>query len=149
MAKIQTHRKSATTVGPRANANSRSRFPPTAASSSHSSSASTTTAVAAAGRSSGADDAPQTRWTFLSNHSHVLLLLARDPSMVLREVAQRVGITERAVQRIIVELEEGGFIEREKTGRRNHYTILIDKQLRHPIEAHRTIGDLIRLINQV
>jgi DNA-binding transcriptional ArsR family regulator len=67
--------------------------------------------------------------------------------MVLREVAMLVGITERAVQRIIADLEEGGYIEREKVGRQNHYRILSDQPLRHPIEAHRTIGDLIGLID--
>lgn len=87
------------------------------------------------------------RWTFLTNHSHVLILLSRNPSMVLREVALRVGITERAVQRIIADLEEGGFIEREKVGRQNHYHILVDQPLRHPIEGHRTIGDLVCLID--
>ncbi len=86
-------------------------------------------------------------WTFLTNHSHVLVLLARNPSLVLREVAQQVGITERAVQRIIAELESGGFVEREKIGRQNHYQILADKPLRHPIESHRTIGDLLALLN--
>jgi len=89
------------------------------------------------------------RWTFLTNHSHVLLLLARDPSMVLREVAIQVGITERAVQRIIADLEQEGFIEREKIGRQNHYRILADKPLRHSIESHRTVSDLIELINQL
>lgn len=67
--------------------------------------------------------------------------------MVLREVAVRVGITERAVQRIIVDLEDGGYIEREKVGRKNHYRILGDQHLRHPVEAHRTIGDLIGLVS--
>jgi len=86
------------------------------------------------------------RWTFLTNHSHVLILLAQDPSVVLREVAIRVGITERAVQRIISDLEEGGFIEREKVGRQNRYSLLTDQFLRHPIERHRTIGDLIDLV---
>lgn len=85
-------------------------------------------------------------WTFLTNHSHVLILLARHPAIVLREVAMQVGITERAVQRIIAELEAGGFIEREKVGRQNHYRILRDKPLRHPVEAHRSIGDLLDLI---
>lgn len=66
--------------------------------------------------------------------------------MVLREVALRVGITERAVQRIISDLEEGGFIEREKVGRQNRYSLQTDEFLRHPIERHRTIGDLIDLI---
>lgn len=66
--------------------------------------------------------------------------------MVLREVAARVGITERAVQRIIADLEKGGFVEREKIGRQNRYRILAHKPLRHPIEVHRTAGDLIKMI---
>lgn len=94
------------------------------------------------------DRAESGRWTFLTNHAHVLILLARDPSKVLREVAGQVGITERAVQRIIADLEEEGFIERERVGRQNHYRILTDRPLRHPIEAHRTIGDLIRLVDK-
>ena len=89
----------------------------------------------------------QARWTFLTNHSHVLLLLSGDSSLVLREVAWQIGITERAVQRILADLEAGGFIEREKIGRKNHYRILTQQSLRHPIEAHRTIGDLIALVN--
>ena len=87
------------------------------------------------------------QWTFLTNHSHVLVLLARNPSVVLREVAQQVGITERAVQRIIADLEAGGIVEREKIGRQNHYQIRANHSLRHPIEAHRTIGDLLALLN--
>ena len=88
------------------------------------------------------------RWTFLTNHGHVLILLALDPALVLREVASRVGITERAVQRIIADLEEAGFLERERVGRQNRYRILADQALRHPIEAHRTIGDLVGLIHR-
>src|SRR5690606_38635783 len=87
-----------------------------------------------------------TRWTFLTNHMHVIVLLAGNSEMVLREVAARIGITERAVQRIIADLEEGGCIEREKVGRRNRYRIHLESKLRHPIEAHRTIGDLLDLI---
>ena len=86
------------------------------------------------------------RWTFLTNHAHVLVTLHAQPDMVLREVAQVVGITERAVQRIVMELEEGGYIEREKVGRQNHYRVRTDVPLRHPIEAHRNIGDLLALI---
>lgn len=86
------------------------------------------------------------RWTFLTNHAHVLILLHQHPTMVLREVAVRVGITERAVQRIIADLEEGGCIERQRVGRQNHYRMLPRQALRHPIEAHRTIGDLLGLI---
>jgi DNA-binding MarR family transcriptional regulator len=89
---------------------------------------------------------PATRWTFLTNHSHVLILLSQNPDLVLREVAARVGITERAVQRIIADLEAAGCIEIEKVGRRNRYRILDTQSLRHPIEAHHTIGDLVRMI---
>ena len=88
------------------------------------------------------------RWTFLTNHAHVLIVLHGNPDMVLREVALKVGITERGVQRIIQDLEEGGFIRREKVGRKNHYQVLTDKPLRHPIEAHRDIGDLLDLITR-
>jgi hypothetical protein len=87
------------------------------------------------------------QWTFLSNHAHVLILLSRDPSVVLRKVALEVGITERAVQRIIADLEAGGIIEREKIGRQNHYRIRTGQHLRHPVESHCTIGQLLALVN--
>lgn len=85
-------------------------------------------------------------WTFLSNSAHVLLLLAKDPDARLRDVAEEVGITERAVHRLLSEMEEAGIITRQREGRRNHYTIERNLQLRHPIEAHRTVGDLIDMI---
>ncbi len=88
------------------------------------------------------------RWTFLTNHSHVLITLYYNPDLVLREVAQRVGITERGVQRIVQDLEDEGFIRREKVGRKNHYQVLIEQPLRHPIESHRTIGDLLKLVKR-
>ena len=88
------------------------------------------------------------RWTFLTNHAHVLIVLHREPSIVLREVALKVGITESAVQRIIQDLEEEGFIQREKIGRQNHYEVLTDQPLRHPIEKHKTIGDLLHLVSE-
>ena len=89
---------------------------------------------------------PSPGWTFLTNHAHVLAVLHGDPQKVLREVAIEVGITERAVQRIIQDLEEGGFIQRERVGRQNRYRIHKGQPLRHPIEAHRKIGDLLKLI---
>lgn len=89
---------------------------------------------------------PPAHWTFLTNHSHVLILLCRDPQMILREVALRVGITERAVQRIITELEQAGYLERARVGRRNQYRVLENKPLRHPIESHRLIADLLELL---
>ncbi len=87
------------------------------------------------------------RWTFLSNHAHVLIALYSDPDVILREVALQVGITERGVQRIVQDLEDEGFIHREKIGRKNHYQVLVDQPLRHPLEAHRNIGDLLRLVS--
>ena len=87
-------------------------------------------------------------WTFLTNHTHVLAVLDSNPRMVLRQVALEVGITERAVQRIVQDLEEGGYILREKVGRANQYEVLTGEHLRHPIEAHRKIGDLLELINK-
>lgn len=86
------------------------------------------------------------KWTFLTNHAHVLAVLHKDPGKVLREVAVEVGITERAVQRIIQDLEEEGFIQKERVGRNNHYRIMEELPLRHPIEWHRNIGDLLDLI---
>ena len=85
-------------------------------------------------------------WTFLSNHSHVLLLIAREPEIRLRDVAVRVGITERAVQRIVADLEDGRYLEHERIGRRNRYLVHRDRPLRHPVEAHRDIGTLLSLI---
>lgn len=85
------------------------------------------------------------RWTYLTNHTHVLICLAHEPELRLRDVAERVGITERAVQRIVAELEEGGAITRVRDGRRNRYEVHPEAPLRHPIEAHRTIADLIAL----
>lgn len=90
--------------------------------------------------------APPSRWTFLTNHAHVLIQLHADPDLVLREVAANVGITERAVQRIVHELEEEGFIESERVGRRNQYRVLTKSHLRHPIESHCKVADLLNLI---
>jgi len=87
------------------------------------------------------------QWTFLTNHSHVLILLAHNSSIVLRKVAEMVGITERAVQRIIADLVDDGCIERQKVGRQNHYRIIRERNLRHAVECHRTVGDLLRIID--
>ncbi len=84
-------------------------------------------------------------WTFLSNHSHVLICLARDPDIRVRDVAALIGITERAVIRIVTELEAGGYIKKERIGRRNRYNIVEDKKLRHPVEGHHSIRWLLAL----
>ena len=86
------------------------------------------------------------QWTFLTNHAHVLLCLAADPELRVRDLASRVGVTERAIQKIIAELEAGAILGRERTGRRNRYTIEGQLPLRHPVEAHRTVNDLIAAI---
>ena len=85
-------------------------------------------------------------WTFLSNHTHVLVCLAANGEQTLREVAAQVGVTERAVQRIVAELEDGGVLERERNGRRNAYRINQDVPLRHALEAHCRVGDLLGLV---
>lgn len=85
-------------------------------------------------------------WTFFTNHAHVLVCLAGDGEMRLRDVAVKVGITERAVQRIVSELEGGGVLVRERDGRRNRYTIEYDRSLRHPLESHRSVGDFLGLV---
>lgn len=84
-------------------------------------------------------------WTFLSNHTHVLLCLHRETDQRLKEVALRVGITERAVQKIVADLTEVGVLKVERIGRRNRYRIDGSPRLRHPVEAHRTVRDLLRL----
>jgi len=84
-------------------------------------------------------------WTFLTNHAHVLVCLVGDPSMRLRDLAAAVGITERAVHRIIVELEASGYLSRGRDGRRNHYEIYLDRPLRHPLEAGRDVRALVAL----
>ena len=89
--------------------------------------------------------AGETSWTFLTNHSHVLICLAQDSTARLRDVAVQVGITERAVQRIVTELEEGGVLVRHRDGRRNRYEINPEVSLRHPLEAHRSIREIIAL----
>ncbi len=85
-------------------------------------------------------------WTFLTNHAHVLICLVREPDLRLRDVAERVGITERGVQRIITELEEAGILTRNRDGRRNHYQVDVTRPLRHPIEAHCTISRLLEAV---
>ena len=84
-------------------------------------------------------------WTFLTNHSHVLICLDLLPDATLREVAISVGITERAVQRIVADLEAENILIRDKLGRKNRYRINKELPLRHPIEGHRTVGELVAL----
>ena len=82
-------------------------------------------------------------WTFLSNHGHVLVLLCNEPDLLMREIANKVNITERAVQRIIHDLVEQGYLVITKEGRCNHYEPQLETHLRHPLESNMTIRHLI------
>jgi DNA-binding MarR family transcriptional regulator len=85
-------------------------------------------------------------WRFLSNHTQVLLRIQRDPEARLRDIAEHVGITERAAQRIVTDLIESGYVERERVGRRNRYTITADIEMRHPAQDGHDIGELLDLL---
>lgn len=83
-------------------------------------------------------------WTFLTNHAHVLICLSRDPDLRLRDLADAVGITERAVHRIISELSAEGYVVITKEGRRNHYQVIKHMPMRHPVEAGASVADLVQ-----
>jgi DNA-binding Lrp family transcriptional regulator len=87
--------------------------------------------------------AQESRWNFFTNHAHILIYLEAHPDQTLRRVASAIGITERAVQRIVAELEDGGYLKRAKVGRQNKYEIIGDTPLRHSQESHRTIKELL------
>ena len=88
-------------------------------------------------------------WRFVTNHTQVLLCLARDPDVRLRDVADTVGITERAAQRILADLVHAGFVTRQRVGRRNRYLVNRDQEMRHPAQAGHSIGSLLDLLQQV
>ena len=85
-------------------------------------------------------------WTFVTSHTQVLLCIARDPDVRMRDVAGTVGITERAAQRILADLVEAGYVERTRVGRRNHYKINDTEMMRHASQAQHEIGDLLHLL---
>jgi DNA-binding MarR family transcriptional regulator len=91
-------------------------------------------------------ESPAHGWTFFTNHTQVLLCIARDPGVRLRDVADRVGVTERAVQRIVADLVEAGFVERRRIGRRNQYVVNREGAMRHPAQIGREIGGLLDLM---
>jgi len=88
----------------------------------------------------------QAAWQFLTNHTHVLVAIRRNPDIRQREIAAQVGITEGAVQRIVHELEEAGCLTHSRVGRRNHYEIVADSDLRHPLELNHTLGELLQVL---
>jgi DNA-binding MarR family transcriptional regulator len=81
--------------------------------------------------------------SFLSNHGHVLVCVARDPDIRLRDLAEKIGITERAANKIVSELVAEGYIERKRVGRRNHYRIHSELPMRHRLHRQHEIGDLV------
>ena len=84
-------------------------------------------------------------WTFLTNHAHVLLCTDRDPDIRLRDIAARVGITERAAQKIVRDLVDEGYVEVARVGRRNHYRVLTGGRFRHPLEAGHEVEAMLAL----
>lgn len=85
-------------------------------------------------------------WTFLTNHAHVLMCIAADPGIRARDIAVAVGITERAAQRIIADLEDGGYLSHERVGRRNRYQLHAEMGMRHPMDAGRSVAVLLDLL---
>ncbi|MCS6888712.1 MAG: winged helix-turn-helix domain-containing protein [Chloroflexus sp.] len=85
-------------------------------------------------------------WTFLTNHAQVLLCIARNPRVTAHDIAQTVGITERAVQRILHDLHEAGYISHVREGRHNRYTIYADRPLRHPAQQGLSVGELLAVL---
>ena len=92
------------------------------------------------------EEHPDRGWRFITNHTQVLLCIARNPEVRLRDVALHVGITERAAQRIIADLVDAGFVERERVGRRNRYSINRNIAMRHPAQFGHEVGELLDLL---
>ena len=88
-------------------------------------------------------DTSRATWTFLTNHAHVLVCIAEDPDIRGRDIAARVGITERAAQAIVADLVAEGYVTRTRVGRRNRYEVRTDAPLRHPLEHDHTVGELL------
>jgi DNA-binding Lrp family transcriptional regulator len=86
------------------------------------------------------------RWTFLTNHAQVLVCIADEPGVRLRDISERVGITERAAHRIVAELADAGYITRKRTGRRNAYLIHTDLPLPDLLARKKNVGDLLAIL---
>jgi Winged helix-turn-helix DNA-binding len=87
-----------------------------------------------------------TSWTFLTNHARVLLCISQDPGIRLRDIADRVGITERSAFAIVLDLAQAGYVVKEKDGRRNRYRIQADLPLPEPSSRERTVGEILALL---
>lgn len=95
---------------------------------------------------SGSDSGNGRVWTFLTNHAHVLITIAREPDIRLRDIAERVGITERGAYGIVNDLVKAGYLSRTRDGRRVRYQIHPDFPLRHPVEREHTVAELLQLL---
>ena len=89
---------------------------------------------------------PLSRWDFLTNHAHVLVCVARDPGIRIRDIAAAIGITERAAHRIVSELVDEGYLVRQQQGRRNHYEVKTKLPLPHPLADELEVGDLLEVL---
>lgn len=89
---------------------------------------------------------PPSAWTFFTNHGHVLVCIAQNPDIRIAEIADLVGIGERAAHRIVSELVEEKYVVRKKDGRRNLYSVDYTQHLRHPLEAGHTIGEIFKIL---
>ena len=85
-------------------------------------------------------------WDFLTNHAHVLMCVAHDPGIRLRDIATAVGITERAAHRILSQLVEEGYVLRDRQGRRNRYQVVAELPMRHPLVQEREVGELLEVL---
>lgn len=94
------------------------------------------------------DPRPTPGWGFLTNHGQVLVCITRDPGIRLRDIGERVGITERAAHRIVSELAAAGYITRQRDGRRNRYTINSQSALPDPIASERSVGELLEILTR-
>ena len=94
----------------------------------------------------GLSETEPARWTFLTNHAHVLLAIARDPHVRLRDVGLTVGITERAAQKIVADLVTAGYLTKARSGRRNNYTVATGRPFRHPLTAGHDLDKLLDLL---
>ena len=95
---------------------------------------------------SAGDRGSRSSWGFLTNHAHVLMCVAGDPGIRLREIAAAVGITERAAHRIVSELVDEGYLVRHREGRRNRYEVVEEQSLRHPLVEERQVGELLEIL---
>jgi DNA-binding MarR family transcriptional regulator len=91
-------------------------------------------------------DSGNQTWRFLTNHTQVLLAIARNPDLRMRDIAESVGITERAAQRIVKDLTDADYLESSRVGRRNHYAVNGKRKMRHPAQENQQIGELLELL---